>query len=71
MVLRSALLRTESRAAHYREDYPKTDNVHWLKWIVVEKGEEGMKLNTLDIPRRNYEKYGVDLPILESSRREL
>ena len=71
MVLRSALLRTESRAAHYREDYPKTDNVHWLKWIVVEKGEKGMKLNTLDIPRRNYEKYGVDLPISESSRREL
>jgi succinate dehydrogenase/fumarate reductase flavoprotein subunit len=25
MVLQSALLRTESRAGHYREDYPKTD----------------------------------------------
>ncbi|MCI6989712.1 MAG: fumarate reductase flavoprotein subunit [Campylobacter sp.] len=26
-----ALLRTESRGAHYREDYPKRDDAHWLK----------------------------------------
>lgn len=62
MVLRSALLRTESRAAHYREDYPKTDNVNWLKWIIVEKDERGMKFKTIDIPKMNYERYGVRLP---------
>jgi succinate dehydrogenase/fumarate reductase flavoprotein subunit len=31
----SALLRTESRANHYREDYPDTDNKNWLKNIEV------------------------------------
>lgn len=27
----SALLRTESRGSHYREDYPNRDDQHWLK----------------------------------------
>jgi L-aspartate oxidase len=31
MVIRSALLRTESRGAHYRTDYPQTDDIHWKK----------------------------------------
>jgi len=63
MVLRSALLREESRAAHFREDYPKTDNLNWLKWIVVEKNKDGMKFETIDIPKKNYEKYGIKLPL--------
>jgi len=31
----SALFRSESRGVHYREDYPNTDNDHWLKESIV------------------------------------
>jgi succinate dehydrogenase / fumarate reductase flavoprotein subunit len=31
----SALNRTESRGAHYREDYPKRDDENWLKHTLI------------------------------------
>ncbi len=31
----SALLRTESRGAHYREDFLKRDDKNWLKRTIV------------------------------------
>jgi succinate dehydrogenase/fumarate reductase flavoprotein subunit len=40
VMLRSALIRTESRGLHYREDYPIRDNKNWLKWIKI-RGETG------------------------------
>ncbi len=37
----SALNRTESRGAHYREDYPERNDAEWLKHtLVYKKGEE-------------------------------
>jgi fumarate reductase flavoprotein subunit len=31
----AAMLRTESRGAHYREDHPNRDDLHWLKRTLV------------------------------------
>nr|MDO8100329.1 fumarate reductase (CoM/CoB) subunit TfrA [Candidatus Njordarchaeota archaeon] len=46
MVTRAALMRKESRGAHYRKDFNKTDNRSWLVNIHVAKDAEGMKLWT-------------------------
>ncbi len=44
MILQSVLFRQESRGFVYREDYPNTDNVNWLKWVMICKEESGVKV---------------------------
>ena len=44
MILESVLFRQESRGFVYREDYPNTDNVNWLKWVMLGQGEDGVKV---------------------------
>lgn len=51
---RASLLRTESRASHYRLDHPNRDDVNWLKWIIVKRDGEKPCMWTEDIPLDNW-----------------
>jgi fumarate reductase flavoprotein subunit len=43
-----ALQRTESRGAHYREDFPRRDDSQWLKRTLARWGSDGDTLPALD-----------------------
>jgi len=50
MILRSALLRRESRGGgHYRLDYQDEDNKNWLKNIVIKNVDGQMTLDTVPV----------------------
>jgi len=65
---KGALMRTESRATHFREDYPKMDNQHWLKNIVfsIKNGELKHRLKPVNKsildPENIPEFFGSDFP---------
>ena len=50
----AALLRTETRGWHYREDFPERDDKNWLKWTIVKRNDESMVVATEDIPIETY-----------------
>ena len=52
MMLRSSLFRTESRALHYREDYPRRDDPSWLALVKIRKKEDAMELVKESLPEK-------------------
>lgn len=41
LIVESALLREESRGAHFRADFPERDDEEWLRAVVVQRGGGG------------------------------
>jgi succinate dehydrogenase/fumarate reductase flavoprotein subunit len=51
---RAALMREESRAGHFREDFPQKDDKNWFKWITIENIKGKPALATLPVPLKTY-----------------
>jgi fumarate reductase (CoM/CoB) subunit A len=49
MVAEAALMRTESRGAHYRRDFPKTDNQNWFTNIVIDQKDGVMSFQKVPV----------------------
>lgn len=49
----ASLARKETRtgSSHHRLDYPKTDDVNWRKFVIVERGRDGPAVRTLSTDR--------------------
>ncbi len=81
----SAMLRTESRGAHYREDHPHRDDLHWLKRTLVtwpnpdatlpQVGSEALDIMKMEMPPafRGYGRKGmiVEHPLSAKRNKEV
>jgi succinate dehydrogenase / fumarate reductase flavoprotein subunit len=54
LYLRTSLMRKESRAGHYRADFPNRDNKNWFCWILVSQEGDKITLNTKPVPLERY-----------------
>jgi succinate dehydrogenase/fumarate reductase flavoprotein subunit len=54
LIFKTALMREESRAGHFREDFPERDDKNWFKWITIEQKGGGPGLSTLPVPIKKF-----------------
>jgi len=57
VIVEGALVRTESRGAHWRTDFPRRDDDDWLKHTVAHKGEDGAPVISYKSVNIDWEKY--------------
>jgi succinate dehydrogenase / fumarate reductase flavoprotein subunit len=48
LITRAALVRKESRGAHFRDDYPNKDDVNGMTGIILRKGKDGQPQLTIE-----------------------
>lgn len=57
VIIASALIRTESRGAHSRVDYPDRDDENWLKHTIAHKNGGELPVISYKDVNINWEKY--------------
>jgi NAD(P)H-flavin reductase len=54
MTFKAALMRTESRISHKREDFVDSDDGNWLKWIIIQMRNDKMEFRKELVPLEKY-----------------
>jgi succinate dehydrogenase/fumarate reductase flavoprotein subunit len=54
MTFKAALIRTESRISHKREDFVDSDDRNWLKWIIIQMRNDKMEFRKEPVPLEKY-----------------
>ena len=54
VIAEGALARKESRGSHFRTDFPKRDDEHWLRHTLAYKTPEGPRLEYKDVTITKY-----------------